>query len=183
MESVAALAGRRIDAVGAERQFPLSNLPAVRARIGKAFKQLKVKRLVCSAACGADLTSLQVALAHNIPRRILLPFDPMTFRTSSVVDRPGNWGEMFDYVLANTPVEDVVNMELQNKDPDESYSLVTREIVRQASEIAITSGLKPITLLVWDGHPRASGDATQDMLEVSEAASFEVHHIHTGNAS
>ncbi|MER9935140.1 hypothetical protein [Mesorhizobium sp. M0088] len=183
MASVVALAGRRIDAVGAERRFPLGNVPIVRARIVEALKRLEVKSLVCSAACGADLIALQVAIEQNIPRRILLPFEPQKFRSSSVTDRPGNWGEIFDYVLEQTPSEDVVNLELTNKDPNKNYSLVTREIVKQTSIIAKAADLSPTTLLVWDSLPRHTGDATQDMLEVSKSAGFEVHHIQTGDVS
>src|SRR5438552_4042532 len=93
---IVALAGRRIDAEGAPARFPLDQAPRVRERLDALLLELRPAALVCSAACGADLLALEAAAALNIPARIVLPFEPGRFRTSSVVDRPGDWGPRFD---------------------------------------------------------------------------------------
>src|SRR5690349_14846625 len=97
---ILAQAGRRIDAPNASiARFPAANIELVRGRIRKYFEAAKPDFLVSSAACGTDLLCLEVAGELKINRVVLLPTDPKIFRNSSVVDRPGNWGEMFDRLL------------------------------------------------------------------------------------
>jgi hypothetical protein len=60
--SVIALAGRRIDAPGADPpRFPLERVSAVRRRLADLLVQEQATALVCSAACGADLAALEAA--------------------------------------------------------------------------------------------------------------------------
>jgi hypothetical protein len=99
--TVIAVAGRRIDAEDAETaRFPLANLPLVRERLTAYLAARGATRIVVSAACGADLLALEAARAAGLPRRIVLPFDRKTFRTTSVTDRPGDWGRLYDALLA-----------------------------------------------------------------------------------
>jgi hypothetical protein len=99
--SIIALAGRRIDASGTTPpRFPLSNVEEVRSRLAGAFVRLHAVGLVCSGACGADLVALEAAEQLGMRRRVVLPFVPDRFRKSSVVDRPGDWGRVFDRQIA-----------------------------------------------------------------------------------
>src|SRR5689334_9119389 len=99
--AVIALAGRRIDAPGAEPpRFPLGNVPLVRRRLAALLSAEHAAVLVCSAACGADLIALQEAERLGLRRRIVLPFPPERFRKTSVTDRPGDWGPVFDRLVA-----------------------------------------------------------------------------------
>src|SRR5947209_320182 len=95
---VIALAGRRIDAPNAETpRFPLENREKVGNRIRDFLAEHGATALVCSAACGADLLALEAAEELGLRRRILLPFAPDRFRATSVTDRPGEWGPLFDH--------------------------------------------------------------------------------------
>src|SRR6266498_3550858 len=96
----AALAGRRIDRPDEPvPRFPLHRVAAVQTRIAKVLSLERIGLLVSSAACGADLVALQVAATLGIRRRIVLPYNIGDFRASSVVDRPGNWGPVFDEAI------------------------------------------------------------------------------------
>ena len=58
--TVVALAGRRIDAPGADPpRFPPERVPAVRQRLVDMLAAEQAAVLVCSAACGADLVALR----------------------------------------------------------------------------------------------------------------------------
>jgi hypothetical protein len=100
MASTIALAGRRIDPPDAETpRFPLANAPLVRDRLRAFFVERGADTLVCSAACGADLVALEAAESLGMRYRIVLPFDPAKFRDTSVTDRPGAWGPLYDRVV------------------------------------------------------------------------------------
>ena len=59
---IVALAGRRIDAPGADAErFPLAAVELVRERLHNLLSEKGASTLVCSAACGADLLALAAA--------------------------------------------------------------------------------------------------------------------------
>ena len=99
--AVIALAGRRIDAPETKStRFPLSNVPMVRERLAALLAAEHAEALVCSAACGADLIALAEAERLGLRRRIVLPFSAKRFRETSVTDRPGEWGPLYDRLIA-----------------------------------------------------------------------------------
>ena len=110
---IIAVAGRRIDAAEAETpRFPLENVALVGRRLDARFEREGATAMVSSAACGADLVALMVAGRRGIRRRLVLPFGREKFRETSVTDRPGDWGPMYDQVLAELdPTRDVVTLE------------------------------------------------------------------------
>jgi hypothetical protein len=75
-------------------------VPAVRQRLVDMLAAERAAVLVCSAACGADLVALEAAERLGLRRRIVLPFAAERFRTTSVTDRPGDWGPLFDRMIA-----------------------------------------------------------------------------------
>jgi hypothetical protein len=77
----------------------------VRRKIQELFNQEKPLAVVCYAACGADLIVLDVAESMGVERYALLPSKPDEFRKSSVVDRPGDWGDIYDRVLKTSRVK------------------------------------------------------------------------------
>ena len=96
---IVALAGRRIDKPDADApRFPLTGVDLVRGRLHHLLSEKKVTTFVCSAACGADLLALAAARDLGIRRRVILPFTRERFRVTSVVDRPGDWGPLFNAV-------------------------------------------------------------------------------------
>lgn len=72
--AIAALAGRRIDPQDADDlRFPLSEAEHVVHKLLRRFRQERVVRLVCSAACGADILALEAANELAIPATVILP--------------------------------------------------------------------------------------------------------------
>ncbi|MDQ6664477.1 MAG: hypothetical protein M3Z23_08795 [Acidobacteriota bacterium] len=147
------LAGRRIDAPGADApRFPIGNVPRVRERIRAMLELHAPEALVCSAACGADLLALSEAGALGLRRRVILPFAPERFRETSVADRPGDWGPLYDKTLEQ--VECVV---LTGKgEGTEAYAATNLAIFDEAGKL----GKHVTAVLVWDGSSRGGDDLT-----------------------
>src|SRR5919107_327719 len=100
MRPVVALAAGGVDPPDADTpRFPPGNVGPVRGRLHAFLEERRAAALVCSAACGADLLALEAAGALGLRRRVVLPFAPERFRETSVVDRPGDWGPIFDGVI------------------------------------------------------------------------------------
>jgi hypothetical protein len=188
MSRVVALAGRRIDAPGAPTRFPLASVPLVRERLEELFIAEGASTLVCSAACGADLLALEVAGALGLRRRAVLPFSRERFRETSVTDRPGDWGPLYDEVLdAVEAAGDLVVLESQ--EDDEAYAAASLAILDEAMELSrgdqADENAAPsqppglLALIVWEGKSRGSGDLTEAFLVAARARSLRVEQILT----
>lgn len=177
--NVAALAGRRIDAPDAEKiRFPLDSIDRVSSELAKLFEQQEVGKLVCSAACGADLLALTVARSMAIECQIILPFEPSRFKATSVVDRAGNWGQLFDQVVLNTPKENLIVLN-SAAEPDEAYEAATQEIIIRAIAAAKPRKAIAIAIAVWEGSSRADADATASFLHHAQFAGMTTRTIKT----
>jgi hypothetical protein len=159
---IVALAGRRIDAVNAkDRRFPLENVELVRKRVREMLKAEAASGVVCSAACGADLIALSAAISLGLRRRVVLPFERERFRETSVVDRPGDWGPVYDQVLDD--VEASGNLVVIAKTSDEqAYSATNRAIFDEAISMAGRLNQPVAAALVWDGASRGDHDLTEE---------------------
>jgi len=175
---VAALAGRRIDARGDDtKQFPIENAPAVREALRALLRRERVGVLVSSAACGADLLALEVALGLDINCHVILPFNRETFRNTSVIDRPGDWGALYDFVLKKTSAANTLTV-LENGENNElAYRAVTERIIHDAIEIAAPQ--HPLAIIVWEGRPRPDKDATADFQRLAQAAGLSERIVST----
>jgi hypothetical protein len=158
---IIALAGRRVDAPGTKRpRFPLQNVDLVRMRI-RAMLEAQAKVLVCSAACGADLIALSEAGLLGLRRRIVLPFDRSRFRDTSVTDRPGEWGPIYDQVLDEVETAgDLVLM--QRTSEEEAYLAANRAILDEAASLEEQLHYPVSAALVWEGISRGDHDITED---------------------
>jgi len=167
---VVALAGRRIDAEGAtEQRFPLERAGAVHEKIMRLFAGHRRAVLVSSAACGADLLALDVARELGMRFRIVLPFDEKTFRQSSVTDRPGDWGELYDQVCrAAGARNDLIDLELEPNDGQQAYEAATLRILDEASAIGRDEGAPVIAVSVSDGVSRGAGDLTEHFVSLAQ---------------
>lgn len=174
--SVIALAGRRIDAPGAALvRFPLDAVPLVRQRIAEVLIAEQSTALVSSAACGADLIALEEAERLGIRRRIILPFAPERFRAGSVTDRPGDFGPIFDrLVAAARGTGDLVVMDVRGGSEDDAYAAATVTIINEAQMLARASDTpcRLVALLVWEGSARSGLDATGEFQQRALAAGF-----------
>ena len=159
---IIALAGRRVDSPNAkEPRFPLRNVENVRIRTRAVLSEQGAKAMVSSAACGADLIALSEAGQLGLRRRVILPFERRRFRETSVTDRPGEWGPLYDQVLdAVEAAGDLVI--LQNESDDEAYSAANRAILDEAVALAKAVDKPAIAVLIWDGVSRGDHDLTEE---------------------
>lgn len=175
--AVAALAGRRIDAQDADdSRFPLSETGHVAHKLLRRFRQERVEHLVCSAACGADILALEVAEKLAIRATLVLPFAPCVFKDISVSDRPGNWGERFDRLVAAARGRgDIVELGLEAGD-ENAFAAANDQIIL----IASTSGsYRRLAFVVWEGRSHGRSDATADFLSKALSCGFEERHVLT----
>ena len=108
---------------------------------------------------GADLIALSEAGKLGLRRRIVLPFERKKFRETSVVDRPGEWGKLYDTVPDDVETKgDLVVIDI-GKDAD-PYSATNRAILEQATALGKARGESVAAALVWDGVARGANDYT-----------------------
>jgi hypothetical protein len=180
MARVAALAGRRIDAAdAATSRFPLANTKLVRGRLQALLRAEQSDTLVCSAACGADLIALDVAGALGLRRRVVLPFAPERFRATSVTDRPGDWGPLFDRIIGAVRAKgDVVVLGLDEGD-DATYAAANEAILNEAAAPAGGEPAEVVAVIVWEGHSRGEGDLTEAFATLARARGHPVRAVLT----
>lgn len=182
------LAGRRIDPQDAPIAcFPLEVSPAVGNHIRALLKEQGATLLVSSAACGADLLALAIAGELGLRRRIILPFALEKFRASSVIDRPGDWGRLFDRIIAD--VRRTGDLVLMNKQTEDSTAFLSanRAILDEAQKLAhrCNSGARTaqerqiLAVIVWDGQPRGELDFTLDFANEARARLIPVAEVLT----
>jgi hypothetical protein len=158
---IIALAGRRIDSTDAnETRFPLQNVEKVRIKIREIFTKTAATTLVSSSACGADLIALSEAGKLGLRRRVVLPFERQHFRESSVADRPGDWGDVYDQAMDS--VESAGDLIiLDDEEGEEAYSAANCVILDEALRLS-NEDKEPISaVLVWDGRSRGKRDLTE----------------------
>ena len=186
--NVVALVGRRIDAEGtATPRFPLHNAPLVQERIRMALTKNRAALLVSSAACGADLLAIEAARQLHLRVHIILPFARDQFRQTSVVDRPGDWGRLFDQLLDASVQEGAVDELDPGLDPHDAYLKVVETILDQAREAArYTETGEPAAVsgevtavVVWDAQSRGPRDVTEAFLQQAHALEITVCEVST----
>ncbi len=188
---IVALAGRRVDAPDSEQpRFPLENVGLVARRLRSLLADTRPSAVVCSAACGADLLALDAARDMGIRRRIVLPFDGTRFRATSVVDRPGDWGPLFDELYNEAQTQgDLVLLSYEGKDED-SYAAATERIVAEALKLAQeeadqeglgASGNRPTAIVAWEGASRGEGDMTAEFAALAEKSGMRVVEVGTSD--
>lgn len=176
---IVALAGRRIDAVDAEeRHFPLEMKKTVYEKIMEFFHRNNVKILVSSAACGADLLAQKAAGELEIEQHIILPFNRKKFRKTSVTDRPGDWGKLFDEICDK--VEKKGNLlTLGGFEKDEkAYSAVTEELLNRAKNLQ-KKDEEILAIIIWEGMAKNKNDETNSFAEKAKTQNFQVAEILT----
>jgi hypothetical protein len=168
-------AGRRVDAPDASiPRFPPGNVDLVRQRIRKYFEASKPEFLVSAAACGTDLLCLDVAGELKVKRVVMLPTEPAVFRASSVADRPGNWGEMFDRVLKE------VNAEILDVPEGQTGYLETNiRLLDRAETLATSNNTVARALVVWNKKSRGADDVTGHFLDQARLRKMPIAEIST----
>lgn len=179
--AVVALAGRRIDAQDADTpRFPLTEEMYVARKILRRFRQERVERLICAAACGADILALEAAEKLAIPATIVLPFAAHIFRNTSVTDRGGNWGERFDHLVATARARnDLVELGL-NADDENAFIATNERIVRMAKTLKFH---RQLAFVIWEGRSRGEDDSTAEFLCIALSSGFEKKTVLTNRRS
>lgn len=176
---ILALAGRRIDSNDADEvRFPLRNVGRVSRAVETLFSQNGVTALVTSAACGADLIGLSEAGKLGVRRRVVLPFGREKFRAESVVDRPGEWGRLYDMILddVSTTGDLVIRAGPSGGDP---YVASNLAILDEAIALGSQRNEEVAAVIVWDGTPRGEPDYTADFGERSRERGMRVFEVRT----
>jgi len=157
-----AFAGRRIDAVNAEQpRFPLSKVSLVRSRVRTLLRTHATAAVVSSAACGADLIALTEARALRLRCKIVLPFSRDRFRTSSVTDRPGNWGAAYDQTMDDAEASGDVIV-LDETPGEDAYLVVNRAIIDATAALMNECRQPGSAVLVWEGASKGDHDVTEE---------------------
>lgn len=178
-DCVVAVVGRRIDSDGVHPpRFPLANVPLVRRRLVDLLMSEKAAAVVCSAACGADLLALEAAGKFGLRRRVVLPFRPERFRETSVVDRPGVWGEIYDRVIAEVEATgDLVVLPPTKGNDRDAYQAANEAILREA--VSLAGSTQPIAVIVWEGAPHSVSDVTEAFRALAENAGLSLRTVQT----
>lgn len=175
---VVALAGRRIDAEEAdESRFPLRNVELVRERLRALFKDKRATVLVCAGACGADLIALELAGELDMERWMVLPGSVSDFRKESVIDRPGDWGRLYDRIINELGAH--VEIRSSSGEQDDKYLKGNDAILNRASELANQKGKNRYCVIAWDGKPRGEDDITHAFKQKAESMGFVSSEIST----
>jgi hypothetical protein len=176
---VIALAGRRIDAAGAKTpRFPLRNAETVRTRCRHFLRNRGAAALVCSAACGADLIALSEAGQLGMRRRVVLPFGRDRFRETSVVDRPGDWGPLYDEVIDSVQAAGDLVV-LQDGSEEEAYARANCAILDETIALARSLNKPAAAVLIWDGASRGNHDLTEEFGIEARTRGLEVAEVRT----
>ena len=176
---IIAFAGRRIDADNSERPvFPLALTGSVKARIIQALRDTDAKHIVSSGACGTDLLAMQAAETLQISKTMVLPFKAETFKTTSVIDRPGDWGFIFDNLVKELRQSgQLIELNLDKDDP-EVYTKANLRILDEAEKLAAKDPHPAVTaIIVWEGKPRSTGDTTHHFMLEALKRNFIVKEI------
>jgi hypothetical protein len=177
---IVAFAGRRIDAPDARvARFPLSSADRVRQHVEGFLRDAIPNAVVGSAACGADLIVLDIAGALAIRRRVVLPIGKDVFRSTSVTDRPGRWGSLFDRVIAEVESSgDLVTLPRAGSNRD-AFAGANAEVFRQAELLTVSDPSENVALAIWDGRSRGSGDMTAAFVAEATRCGWRVASIDT----
>jgi hypothetical protein len=166
---IIALAGRRVDPPSATQdRFPgtAGNLEVVRKRIRTSLENHKARVLVSSAACGSDLLALEAAGSLGLRRRIVLPFEIEKFRNTSVTDRPGNWGALYDRILSEVQKNADVFV-VRSKSENLAYAEVNHAIIKEALSLGWQLQQSVTAMVVWEGKSRGDSDLTEEFVVVA----------------
>jgi hypothetical protein len=183
---IVAVAGRRVDAPdSATQRFPLRNVGLVRDRLRELLRQHDARALVSSAACGADLIGQEVARDLRLRRIVVLPYPIDVFRERSVTDRPGDWGPLYDEIIAGLGRENGELVELNEpQDSDASqkaFMAANKAILERAERLVDETGEVEgmLAVILWDGASRGSDDLTDHFRSEALARGAKVAEVST----
>jgi hypothetical protein len=178
--TIVAVAGRRVDPVDADTErFPLRNRDRVRDALASRLSAVRPAALVTSAACGTDLLALEVAGGLGIRRRVVLPFGVDRFRKQSVTDRPGDWGPLFDIVVADVRAREDLVILAGLTDGDEAYEQTNLAILTEGDALAAAANAARVALIAWEGGTRGEDDLTDQFRKEAVSRGWSLEEVPT----
>ena len=114
----------------------------------------------------------------GIRRRVVLPFARKRFRETSVVDRPGDWGQLYDSIMEEVERSSDV-LVLKGEDEERAYEDANHAILGEALSQARASEQPAIALMVWEGKSRGKGDLTEAFGAEARRCGLKVEEILT----
>jgi hypothetical protein len=180
MDSIVALAGRRIDLPSARpERFPTRNIESVQRAIQFELKEQCATWLVSSAAAGADLIGVTAAATLGINCRIVLFTGVREFAQKSVNDRGSYWEQEFDLLLSTMRPENVILVPARATDSD-TFKAVNERILTEATTLASLRSSKAISIVAWDGVTKDNGeDFTAHFIECANRIHIPVLTVST----
>ncbi|HZD48729.1 MAG TPA: tetratricopeptide repeat-containing protein [Silvibacterium sp.] len=177
--TVTAVAGRRIDAEDArDRRFPPGNEKTVARRISNMLVGTASTGVASSAACGADILTLECAGALSLDRRVVLPFPRERFRSTSVADRGEEWGKRFDAILAKLRPAEIIELNLDGNE-DQAYAAANQRILEEASKMAVAGNQRTLAAIIWNGVVRGTSDLTDAFRQLAVDQKMEIVSVPT----
>ena len=165
METIAALAGRRIDPPDPETErFPERNIEAVQIAIGLELKKYRARWLVSSAAAGADLLGIKAAINLGITPRIVLSPSVREFARTSVEDRGSYWKQEFESAMSAVSPENVILVPPQSAIAD-TFKAINERILSEAIALSVSNSSELMCFAVWDGVKRGDEDFSAHFVE------------------
>jgi hypothetical protein len=186
---VVVVAGRRIDASDAPApRFPLASREAVGRRIEADLEVLHASAVVSSAACGADLLAIEAARNLGLRYRIVLPYQEDWFFADSVVDRPGEWAELFQQAIyAARAAGDLVILD-RARGSEGAYRAASDRILAEGQHLAADENPTAPSaalagIIVWEGASRGPDDVTDHLRQRLRAADARVIEVISNTAA
>ncbi len=174
---IIALSGRRVDALQAKQpRFPLQNVDRVRDDVRRLLQDKQATALISSAACGADLIALSEAGSLGLRRKVVLPFERARFRETSVVDRPGDWGALYDQIIDEVAARGDL-LVLGKTEDDDPYGATNKVILKEAVALAGQTQEAAGALLIWEGASRGKEDFTESFGAEARKLGLDVFEI------
>jgi hypothetical protein len=94
-----------------------------------------------------------------------------------VTDRPGDWGPVFDRMIAAAGAAGDLVVPHSDDDDDNAYAAANEAIIRKAQQLARAAGAdrscRLVAVVVWEGAARAGSDATDDFRKLAQQMGFE----------
>ena len=100
-----------------------------------------------------------------------------------MTDRPGEWGPLYDRLIAEAKAAGDLVVLSGTDDDDASYAVANTTIVHEAEGLAqATSDGRPyrlVAVIVWEGSAREGTDASGGLLALAKQAGFEERSVLT----
>jgi hypothetical protein len=113
-------------------EFPESNVEFVGEQVAQLLGGLRPRRIVGSAAAGADLLALEAAETHGLEAEAVITGDRDAFCEASVADKGAAWERRYRHQLERVPIEELPSQATS----EESYRAVTRRIMERGEQLA-----------------------------------------------